>query len=315
MSEENKQKTEPPAEGTKKEIDDAGLTDALDNAGQERNLSLDDALDASNINMSAIPQPDSLDFGDAITSKAAFSKLYDLVGHKREGLPPAGAEMAAINTVATTYVIHSSSELYPIDRHSSGSMENSHNNEIVVGNPVVTNQEADPSSTASHNTYVNVSEGLSINSAAVHEDTNHDLILNIHGADILVGLPDTSGPVTETAREPFQYTQEHLGQLNVIPDFKAGEDSLDLTDLLAGSGATPETLVSGGYLNCEQVQQNPDGSATLTLSVDPDGYAGNSSPVPLVEMTVMGLNLSGISASYLTAEALQQLIDQNSIIT
>ena len=116
----------------------------------------------------------------------------------------------------------------------------------------------------------------------------NDILFGGDRNDILVGGPDddilTGGPGSDI----FQW---HAGDLDgthngdYITDFQLGRldpatgvigDILDIGELLYGAKEDGSDLFSGGFLNLTMTSYGDDkGTATVSLTIDPDGAAGH----------------------------------------
>lgn len=92
-------------------------------------------------------------------------------------------------------------------------------------------------------------------------------------------------------------------------------DILDLKDLLTGadklSGGASD-LISGGYLQFEDIKQNDDGSVTVKLSIDVNGHEGGADFHNVATITMNGVHLGDNSANH-AQELLNQLVQNNEI--
>ena len=125
----------------------------------------------------------------------------------------------------------------------------------------------------------------------------NDILNGRAGDDILAGGLGSDTLTGGTGVDVFKYQLSDLSasSTDTITDFKAGTyansgDILDIGDVLQGAHPTTAAgLISGGYLNFGTVT-NPSGTATFSLSIDPDGSSGGSyASTPLANFTMTGL--------------------------
>lgn len=146
--------------------------------------------------------------------------------------------------------------------------------------------------------------------------SGNDTLIGGHGDNILTG---------GSGNDTFKYNAGDLeGKTHgdSITDFHVGDvakdgnaDILDLKDLLTGadklSGGASD-LISGGYLQFEDIKQNDDGSVTVKLSIDVNGHEGGADFHNVATITMNGVHLGDNSANH-AQELLNQLVQNNEI--
>lgn len=146
--------------------------------------------------------------------------------------------------------------------------------------------------------------------------SGNDTLIGGHGDNILTG---------GSGNDTFKYNAGDLeGKTHgdTITDFHVGDvakdnnaDILDLKDLLTGadklSGGASD-LISGGYLQFEDIKQNDDGSVTVKLSIDVNGHEGGADFHNVATITMNGVHLGDNSANH-AQELLNQLVQNNEI--
>ena len=159
----------------------------------------------------------------------------------------------------------------------------------------------------------------------LYGDAGNDILVGGDGDDILIGGAGDDVLTGGVGSDTFKYMSGDLdGVVNgdTITDFTVGKigenanaDILDISELLSGlpEGYEGKNLMTGGYLQFENITGNEDGSTTVTIRIDTDGHGGDVAPVALATVTMYGLDLSGVNPTNQAQAILNQLVDNNEI--
>lgn len=164
----------------------------------------------------------------------------------------------------------------------------------------------------------------------LHGGRGNDYLFGGDGNDILVGGGGNDILVGGSGSDTFMW---HISDLegigssggDHIADFHAGNlnpangvidpdgDILDLSDILSGR-VGDQDLIIGGFLNLEVLAHDDEkGTATVKLTIDPDGSAGDVyGSVDLATIDMSGIHAIG-GAHDQVETLMQQLIDNSSI--
>lgn len=159
----------------------------------------------------------------------------------------------------------------------------------------------------------------------LHGGAGDDILMGGSGNDVLIGGHGDNILTGGSGSDTFKYNAGDLeGKTHgdTITDFHVGDvakdnnaDILDLKDLLTGadklSGGASD-LISGGYLQFEDIKQNDDGSVTVKLSIDVNGHEGGADFHNVATITMNGVHLGDNSANH-AQELLNQLVQNNEI--
>ena len=163
----------------------------------------------------------------------------------------------------------------------------------------------------------------------LHGGQGNDYLFGGDGNDILVGGGGNDILVGGSGSDTFKWHISDLGDSGSagdrILDFHVGNlnpangdidpdgDILDLSDILSGH-VGDQDLIVGGFLNLEVLKHDDEmGTATVKLTIDPDGSAGDVyGSVDLATIDMSGIHALG-GAHDQIENLMQQLIDNSSI--